>query len=432
MSSNQVQLNTLSLLKVPIETYEKDFTFIVNGREFKTSRLVSDLLSTTISRNHVNDPTLNTFYINTKHSGDFSLILQLTEFKPLSIEDDELPFFIEVIEILKPPTIEIEMKETNEELNIDNIFTRLEYHNQYRQFFDKEVSKEISFISSHLYEILDKKKNELKELDEITLTQILSNDNIQMKDEDQFMKFCNEIYTQDHKFYFIFEFVQFENVSKTNMKKFTEIFEKNDMTEKTWHNLCNRLIELSKNDINQTTRYNQPKIEFETTNTFKGIIKHIQEKTSGQIDKEINITASSICNNNERFQPRNVVLFDDQTKFFLSNSEQNSWICFDFKEHQVLMTGYTIKTSVDSYANGNQPKSFVIEGSNDNNKWITIDEERECQYLKGTDTSKTHTFKINNDNNTKFRYIRMKLIDKNWSNNYYLFIDSFEIYGNLI
>lgn len=317
-------------------------------------------------------------------------------------------------------------------MNIDNVFTRLKYHNQYQTFFEKQISKEISFISSHLYEIFDQKKKELQELDEKSLTQILSNEHIQMKDEDQFIQFCNEIYTEDHEFYFIFEFVQFENISKTNMKKFTEIFDKNDLTEKTWDNLCNRLIEISTNNTNQTARYNQPEIEFESTNTFKGIIKHIQEKTSGQIDKEINVTASSIYNNEEKLQPRNVVLFDDQTKFFLSKYEQNSWICSDFKEHQVFMTGYTIRTSVDKIANGNQPKSFVIEGSNDNNKWITIDEERECKYLKGEETPKTHTFKINNENNTKFRYIRMKLIDRNWCGSNYLFIDSFEIYGNLI
>ena len=41
----QVQLKTTSVLDLPLQFYDKDFTFIVNGTEYPTSRVISDLLS---------------------------------------------------------------------------------------------------------------------------------------------------------------------------------------------------------------------------------------------------------------------------------------------------------------------------------------------------------------------------------------------------
>ena len=430
MSSNQVQLNTQSLLKVPFQTYEKDFTFIVNGNEFKTSRLVSDLLSTTICQNHLSDPTLNTFTINTKNAGDFSHILKLTEFNTVAITEDELPFFIEVIEILKPASINSDLNQPDTELTADNVFGLIESHSKYREFYEKQLGAEISFVSSHLYELLETKENDLKKVGSLNLSLILSDDQIQLKSEDQLLKFCSDAYEADRDFGFVFEFVKFENVTKDVMKHFTEIFDVCDMTEKTWAGLCNRLNEKEAGDAN---RYTEVKVEFPATNTFKGIINHLMQKSSGQIEKEINITASSYHCNADYCHPRNVALFDDQTKFFCTEDREGSWICFDFKNHQVFMTGYTIKSSVNSYAKTHQPKSWVIEGSNDDKVWTTIDEERGCDYFKGTDTQKIHTFMINSKNNQKFRYIRMKQTDVDWNGScYHFFIDSFEIYGNLI
>lgn len=77
----QIQLKISSILQVPLHLYENDFTFIVNGKKFKTNRIVSDLLSPKISRNHSTDATIDSFTINTRHRGDFSVILDLVNFK---------------------------------------------------------------------------------------------------------------------------------------------------------------------------------------------------------------------------------------------------------------------------------------------------------------------------------------------------------------
>lgn len=74
---SRIQLKTASILNVSLQNYGDDFTFIVNGKEFKTNFLISDLLSLKISEIHRIDPLINEFIIKTKHQGHFSYILDL-------------------------------------------------------------------------------------------------------------------------------------------------------------------------------------------------------------------------------------------------------------------------------------------------------------------------------------------------------------------
>lgn len=94
ISKNQIKLKESNILTVPIQTFESDFTFIVNGEEFKTNRLETDLISSKICRTHAIDPLFNTYEINTQYRGNFSKILGLINFESNEINDDELPFII--------------------------------------------------------------------------------------------------------------------------------------------------------------------------------------------------------------------------------------------------------------------------------------------------------------------------------------------------
>lgn len=53
----KIYLKTTNILNVPIHTYMDEFTFIVNNKKFKTTRLIADLISPTISKFHLIDPT---------------------------------------------------------------------------------------------------------------------------------------------------------------------------------------------------------------------------------------------------------------------------------------------------------------------------------------------------------------------------------------
>ena len=233
------------------------------------------------------------------------------------------------------------------------------------------------------------------------------------------------------------EFVLFENVIRTAIREFTTVFDASTLSGGTWMRLKMRLEEdLHKNKemMNGIDRYRVRKFvsarEFvlPKQNGFNGIISFLKNRSNGEIEKEVCITASSIYNDSECYQPQNVFLFENQNKFFFSTNKQNGWLCFDFKDHRVTPTGYTIR-SCKYGKNGSHPRSWVIECSNDNSSWETVDEEQDCGHLNGFRI--VHTFRMNKPTSKKFRYIRMRLTEPNWSNDNFFLIDSIEIYGSL-
>lgn len=116
---NSVNLQATSILHVPFSKYEKDFNFIVNGKEFCTSRIIADLLSPTISKIHISDPTIREFCINTKSNGDFQRILDLIDFKRSPITSNNVSFVEEVFEQLGTTNIDFNFKFS--EITIDNV-----------------------------------------------------------------------------------------------------------------------------------------------------------------------------------------------------------------------------------------------------------------------------------------------------------------------
>lgn len=144
----------------------------------------------------------------------------------------------------------------------------------------------------------------------------------------------------------------------------------------------------------------------------------------------INVTASS-CFNNDclKYNPINVIQFDCPDKIFISKNEPNSWICFDFNRYRVFPSQYTIK-SIENKFIQYHPKSWVIEGSKDNTNWTILDfKSVESEFSSNNDI---RTFNIEiNKKSIHYRYIRLRLIGKNFVGNDILALDSFEIYGSL-
>lgn len=63
-----IQLSASRVKDLPFQTYD-EFIFIVNGKEFKTTRIISDLISPKICQLHLNDPTISQYTMKTKHKG---------------------------------------------------------------------------------------------------------------------------------------------------------------------------------------------------------------------------------------------------------------------------------------------------------------------------------------------------------------------------
>ncbi|KAK8898307.1 hypothetical protein M9Y10_000590 [Tritrichomonas musculus] len=423
-----IKLNLSSILEILLQTYKKDFLFIVNGKEYKTSRLVADLLSPIICKLHFSDPTASTFTITTQNNGNFLNILELVSSKAITFTDDEIPYLSEIIKILGNNYIEYEYKPTD--ISVENVLKLLQFHEQNPTFFYNQILREIEFASSHFTELFENRVEEIKKLSIDTFEKILKNDHLILKNEDQLLKIINTLYSENSKYSILYETVLFSNVSAESMKEFVTIFDMNEMTFDLWEGLSKRLCEeLKNNKNNDQNRYKKIEgtlFEYKENEAVEGIFNYFQKKTNGKIEDEINFTASSVCNNS--YDPRYVASFTDD-KGFESNNVPNSWICFDFKMNRVNLTHYTIRT-YNMGPNNQHPKNWVIEGSNDLNDWEMIDEENNCPLLNGANI--VHTFAVNNPIAEYFKYIRMRTTGKSWQKDNFLAFKSFEIYGSLI
>lgn len=443
MNDIKIQLNPNSILKIPLEKYDKNFTFIVNGEKFCTNRVIADLLSPKICQIHFNDPTFDEFTIQTSEKGNFSYVLDLALFNQVSIPETEVPFIAEIIEIFDNESIKTNKIDRKVTITIDNVFNLIKNHEKYDIFHSKMLQDEIDFLSSHFFLIDDDKVNEIIEMKMDTLEMIIKNPKLQLKSEDQLITIINQLYTSNSKYSFLYEFVDFSNVSVNKITEFLSIYDIKDLTHDSWKNLSSRLEKqiFQNNEINNNNhRYhnvasNSEKvnndlkkgisIQYDKNKEFNGIINYLSNKSKSSIYDDISITSSSTFWSHS---PRNTVLYDDHSKYFFSQNKENSWICFNFKEHKIVPKNYTLR-SHDNSANCCHPKNWVLEGSNDGNYWEIINEQENCSLLNGSLLS--YTFQIQNLENKEFQFIRMRQTQSCWDGSHNLSIDSIEFYGTL-
>ena len=432
MQELQVQLKTTAVLDIPLHVYDQDFTFIVNDKEYTTSRVVSDLLSPYISQMHQTDPTLSTFIINTEEKGDFNHFLDLVTFTTHSIPTNEFLFFSEVIEKLGNVSIGIDNIQSNSLTN-DNVIELLHRHEQFHHLYGKQIEQEIEYVSSHFYEICDRFFNELKTLSINTIEKVVSNVNLKLLSEDQLLKFANDLYQDSthpnrREYSIVYEHVLFDNVGQENISEFVDHFNKDDMSEETWRRLSSRLKgTINNGQTNQPERYKKCE-ELKTflpkgDSNFDGIFKYLVDESNSDISEKVGLTASSHQEN-----IKNVTQYNTNN-WYGSNNEQNSWICFDFKDKRIIPTNYQIK-SCDYDSSWAHPKSWIIEGLNDNGQWENLSTVNDCSYLNGRCLS--HIFQVTNPNQKKFSRIRLTQTGKTWFPNDCLSINCFELYGKLM
>lgn len=76
------------------------------------------------------------------------------------------------------------------------------------------------------------------------------------------------------------------------------------------------------------------------------------------IGKFGNITSSVL--HSQLYSPYNVCLYGNESnKYFYTDNLQNSWICFDFKDHRIIPTSYIIKSGWH-LQNGHHPRMWIV------------------------------------------------------------------------
>ena len=318
---NTIKLQTDSVIHVPFQNYQKDFTFIVNSERFETSTLAADLLSQKISKIHLSDPTINEFLINIEIQGDFNKILKLINFESQQFSEEDLPFITEIIETLEINKIFIEIKSEfeNEEITLDNIFPRLKKHQKHPQIYSKQIKEEIDFFISHFHDLKGELLTKIKEgdydFDFGIIEEVVRDPKLKLETEDELVEVVNELYKRDVKYSVLYDYVEFISVSSSCMKGFIEKFDFSDMDSILWSSIATRLEqEIKTNEpVKGRHEYLSPRFPVEIQpkkDEIDGIFNYFQ--TNGNIQDELDITYSESTG----YDPFNLLQYDDKENWF--------------------------------------------------------------------------------------------------------------------
>lgn len=159
---------------------------------------------------------------------------------------------------------------------------------------------------------------------------------------------------------------------------------------------------------------------------FDGICAALNQICGGNAAKEglLSITASSTFG---KCKPYVVLDYSKEIWYWVSDDKSGQWIMFDFGRRQIYIEHYTLKT-FSTLPGTRHIKSWVLQGSNDKDDWVALDEQINNSDLNGV--NKCKTFACKSVQNPQ-RYIRLLNLGPNHSGTNELYIQNIEFYGQL-
>ena len=295
------------------------------------------------------------------------------------------------------------------------------------------INKIISFIANN-FEDIDKES--MKDLPIEIVEEILKKENLTLKDEDSLLRFILLLYENDSSYSVLFEYIYFNNVSEKAFESFINEFRVEFINSKIWDSICSRLARPNKNIKLNEQRYKyiqfyEKEFKYQKGKEFDGIMHYLTYETGGNIHDNgtIEITSNSIADDNNGFHPKYLVDYKCPT-FYESKNDDDAYICFDFKDNQIKLLNYSIKSHKDGFNRGNL-RNWVIEISNDSENWIEIDRHEDDPTLNRSNFIATFNIKQKVD---FCRFVRLRQTGFSWHGypnfgNYYIYFYFIEFFG---
>lgn len=142
-----------------------------------------------------------------------------------------------------------------------------------------------------------------------------------------------------------------------------------------------------------------------------------------ELNIKIHETALSIAAKNKNNSIMNLIQSKGTNPICLNNCYS-----FDFKNQKATPNDYLIRTSKDNAIKYYYTQKWIIEGSNDNQTWETIEEVNDSSFLNEKDSLTVIPIFKSNNQSQNFRILRMRTTNICNENPYHFSIDSFEIH----
>ena len=434
---NRVSLSSVGMSRVS-RLHENPFTFIVGEKEYRTTTPIAVFLSPRVSRLISIDAACETLCIDVDDRfGVFNLLLSLADGETLSVEENGLDNR-ETFDVFVKLAHELENQELiaicgdiidiDEPLSLANAVQQLTSHHS----LSMSITEDVAFVASHLQEVsFDSSYNSILEALGPDLSHVvLMSPSLCITDEDWLLDTILRCSGSEYRC--LISCVRFDFLSCAAMSRFIDNFSLAEINAPTWTSLCARLLcptvtpdmgsrIKESGDVGTITT-----LDYEGA-PFDGIIGHLRKSCGGNPHRRrvIRVTASSRQDVRDNLTYKIVDYTWDG--WFVTRNQPDSWIEVDFKKARVNVSGYSIRGNRN---NDHNPESWVIEGSNDNLSWTNIDEIRGYKF-----DSHTHVgvFEIpaGRRSDQYFRYIRLRQVDLNSSNEDYLVLTNLEFFGKI-
>lgn len=258
MFGNEIIDFSLSLenfKNIPFSKYEKNFTFVLNGKRYPTNRLIADILSPYIRNYHFINSSIDEFYLNSNASSEeqenedfFNDFLNMASFQNSKLDFSHQLLFAQYFYLLGnfDEYFRVQPKYCNNytsENVVDILLSMSQMSSIIPAQFNIKISpmnELISFVAQHFEEI---EKEKMKKLSVDIIDEILQNKYLKLSDEDSLLQFILYLYENNHSYSVLFEYVQFSNVSNDSLQLFIKLFEVNDINQPIWNSICCRLIQ---------------------------------------------------------------------------------------------------------------------------------------------------------------------------------------------
>jgi hypothetical protein len=301
-------------------------------------------------------------------------------------------------------------------------------HLLFRAGLELNCDKEITFIASHFHEF---QLDTLLPLPLPLIHAILADPSLTLTSEDSLWKFIHTRVTDDSSSFYLLEFLSFESLSTEAFSECADVITMNFelINVHIWESLRKRLrLPVARRPRSGRVLDLSHACPFRTNAPLDGIIAYLTEKYDGNVhDKRVvEITARSVYRNDPKYAVKNVA--DLKTKNSYTSAQiPGQWICYDFKEHSVTLTHYSVR-SFDGYSQCEHPKDWVLEGSLDGEWWVVLDRQNNSKALDGKE--RIGTFPISEPR--ELRMIRFRQTGPNHMGNEYLIISGFEVFGTIL
>jgi hypothetical protein len=419
--SENLWLTTKGLGHLPPNCYENDFAFIVGGLEYRCPCFLADFLSPRVARLRSNDPTIREFTIDVSDpNSEFSSLFSILSGSPFILQRSALDFFLKIARELS----NVELFKSLSAIRGDdsvNLVEELRFLSEIGDDFDLESL--VDKCSSSFFELPE---SSLGELSVSLLVSILSSPSLRLVSEGNLYQFVKNQIERDESYSVLLEFVRFEYLSLDSISDFTRLisFSFPFLTPSIWRSLVPRLIlsVLPSSPFSERCYYRSILYE---GRPLDGVISFLSRKCGGNVhDLEI-VKVSASGQYWPEYGVAVLVDFTSRLRGFLTQGSENSWICFEFKSRVLRPTHYSIRTPTDY--DYHQPRSWVLEGSNNNKEWIVLDTRRNNQELNGCDCVKTFSV----ENPSMVRWIRIRQTGPSKNGGLYLAAKSMEFFGTM-